>query len=337
MPCRFLVLCVLFAALAAAERAARGEEARALGSSAAVARVNGVVVSERALSEVLAGVLAVEQEAAADPERRRQLERAALESLIDFELLFQESQRLGIRIPKEAIVAELKRTEQKMGGAQAYAEALRSRGWTPAEVERDTERALAVQRLLETVVWKDVRVSDDAVAAFYERHRQEFRHPAQVRVRHILFRPLGGNAAEAWQAARRRAEEVRRRLEAGENFAELAHKESADRDTADAGGDLGWVAAGELHEEFERAALSLRVGEISTPVRSPAGYHLLQVTGRREAGIAPLEEVKGRIAEVLLRRERQRRQDEFTRQLRARAEIVYAPPSGRETPADVSP
>jgi len=301
------------------------------------AKVNGVAIETRALEQVLEGVLAVDERARSDPQRRDELRRAALESLIDFELLFQESQRRGIRIDPGAVAAEMKRAEQKVGGAGAYAEALRSHGWTRSEIERDAERALAVNRLLEMHVWRDLRIEDSAIAAFYERHKEEFRHPQQVRVRHILVSPGRETGQANWEAARKRADVLRQRILGGEDFAELARRESADHATAQSGGDLGWVSQGELQEEFEHAVQSLAPGQVSSPVRSPLGYHVIQVTARRDAGVAPLEEVADRIKDVLLRRERQRRKEEFTRNLRAHAVIQYFDLSGRETPGDASP
>lgn len=312
-------------------------ETAAAGLGPAVAWVNGVPIPRKAVEEVVAGVLAVEQGVAADREGQARLEREALDSLIDFELLYQESQRRGIRVDLESVRKEVDRNREKMGGKAAYESALRARGWTLADVERDTERALAVRQLLESVVWRDVRVSPESVAEFYERHREEFRHPEQVRVRHILVAVPAKASARQWERARERAEAIKGRVEAGEDFARLAQLESADPSTTKEGGDLGWVGRGELQEDFERVAFSLDVGKVSAPVRTSLGYHIVQVTGRREAGVALLEEVRERIAAVLLRRERQRRQAEFARELRERAKVEIPGVTDREKQGVSSP
>ena len=302
-----------------------------------VAWVNGAPIGRKAWDEVVAGVLAVEKTAGSDRDQQERLRREALDSLIDFELLYQESQRRGIRVNPEAVRAELDRSRDKLGGSEAYENALRSRGWSLLDVERDTERALAVRQLLESVVWRDARVSPESVAEFYERHRQEFRHPEQVRVRHILVSVPPNATGQQWQAARERAEGLVRRLASGEDFAAIARAESADTGTAKEGGDLGWVGRGELQEDFERAAFSLPVGKISPPVQTALGYHIVQVTGRRPPGVATLEEVRERIAVVLLKRERQRRQAEFVRALREKAKIELVDLSGRGKQGASSP
>jgi len=100
---------------------------------------------------------------------------------------------------------------------------------------------------------------------------------AQTRVRHILIRPKEG-VTDA--DARTRLERLRERIVAGTDFAELA-KANSDDGTASKGGDLGWVAAGDTVPEFERAMNSLKDGEVSQPVQSPFGWHLVQVLERR--------------------------------------------------------
>jgi peptidyl-prolyl cis-trans isomerase SurA len=99
----------------------------------------------------------------------------------------------------------------------------------------------------------------------------------QTRVRHILVRPKEG-ASDA--EVRERLARMRERIVAGSDFAELARANSEDA-TAAKGGDLGWVAPGDTVPEFERAMNALRDGEVSAPVQSPFGWHLLQVMERR--------------------------------------------------------
>ncbi len=100
---------------------------------------------------------------------------------------------------------------------------------------------------------------------------------AQTRARHILLRAKeGSNEAELRESLAR----LRTRIAAGEDFAELARVHSEDG-TAQKGGDLGWISPGETVPEFERAMNALGTGEISAPVQSPFGWHLVQVLERR--------------------------------------------------------
>lgn len=101
----------------------------------------------------------------------------------------------------------------------------------------------------------------------------------QTHVRHILIRVADGQSEAA---ARQKLLDLRQQIEAGGDFAQFARTYSQDG-SASQGGDLGWISPGETVPEFERAMNDLKDGEISEPVRSEYGYHLIQVLGRREA------------------------------------------------------
>ncbi|MGH8686475.1 MAG: peptidylprolyl isomerase, partial [Burkholderiales bacterium] len=104
----------------------------------------------------------------------------------------------------------------------------------------------------------------------------------QTHARHILIKT---SEVVSEDEARNRLKALRERIRAGASFAELARLNSEDG-TATAGGDLGWVYPGDTVPEFERAMNALAIGEISEPVRTPFGFHLIQVEGRRSAGVS---------------------------------------------------
>lgn len=153
-----------------------------------------------------------------------------------------------------------------------------------------------------TVAQRDFRqpVAEAAVAAYYREHAKEFETPRQLRAAHVLVRvpETGGSAAE--DRARERVAEVIRRARAGEDFARLAREVSEDPGSAKAGGDLGWISAGETVPEFERALFGLRKGELTPePVRTPFGFHAIRLTDVREGGRKPLREVAPLIRDKL--------------------------------------
>ena len=109
----------------------------------------------------------------------------------------------------------------------------------------------------------------------------------QAEVRHILITP---NEVRDQDQARELINQIYERLKAGADFAELAREYSDDPGSGASGGDLGWVSPGDMVPEFEQAMDATPTGELSTPVRSQFGWHVLQVTDRREADIG--EEVQ---------------------------------------------
>jgi peptidyl-prolyl cis-trans isomerase SurA len=135
---------------------------------------------------------------------------------------------------------------------------------------------------------------------------------AQTRLRHILVRP---SETVSETEARRRLADLRSRIVSGEaDFAEMARANSDDA-TAARGGELDWVYAGDTLPEFERAYRDLKIGEISEPVRTPFGYHLIQVLERRSADMSP-ERKRLQARQVLRERKADEAFLEWLRQLR---------------------
>lgn len=138
----------------------------------------------------------------------------------------------------------------------------------------------------------------------------------QTRARHILIRT---NEVVSEEDARRRLQVLRERIEAGADFAELARLNSEDG-TAARGGDLGWVYPGDTVPEFERAMNALKPGELSAPVRTPFGFHLIRVEERR-AGDPSAERRRQQARQALRERKADEAYQEWLRQLRDRTYV----------------
>jgi peptidyl-prolyl cis-trans isomerase D len=135
-------------------------------------------------------------------------------------------------------------------------------------------------------------VEEARIAEYYQTHQQEFQSPEEVKARHILLRPesLG---EDAWGQARKRAEAVLAKAKApGADFAALAREYSEDPGSKESGGDLGWFSRGRMVKEFEEAVFAARPGEVTGPVRSQFGYHIILVEDKRPARTKPLSEVR---------------------------------------------
>jgi peptidyl-prolyl cis-trans isomerase D len=137
-----------------------------------------------------------------------------------------------------------------------------------------------------------IQITDERLAQYYEDHKEEFRQDEQVRARHILFKVAQQAAAAEEAKVRAEAEAALQRIQAGEDFAEVARQTSQDPASAQQGGDLGFFARGAMVKSFEDVAFALRPGEVSDPVRTEFGYHLIKVEEVQEAGYRPLEAVR---------------------------------------------
>lgn len=146
---------------------------------------------------------------------------------------------------------------------------------------------------------EQVRVTDDQLADAYETQKEEFRQEAQVRARHILRKLPVEVGPDEEMKARAVIESVQQRLQAGEDFAELAREFSEDPASAEQGGDLGSFKRGDMVQPFEEVAFALQPGEVSDIVRTDFGYHLIQVEEVQPAGYRPLEDVRSELLERL--------------------------------------
>ena len=138
---------------------------------------------------------------------------------------------------------------------------------------------------------------------------------AQTEVRHILIKP---SEIMTDEAAHDLIVQLRGRLEEGEDFAELAKEYSADIGSAQEGGELGWASPGQMVPEFDQAMADTPIGELSEPIKSQFGWHLLEVTGRRDQDMTELA-INGKAQEYLHQRKYQEELDAWLQRIRDEA------------------
>jgi len=146
-----------------------------------------------------------------------------------------------------------------------------------------------------------VKITPDEIKTYYAEHPEEFEVPQTVEARHILIRVAPDADPQTVEAARQRALEVRAKALAGEDFAALAQQYS-DGPSKDKGGDLGTFGRGTMVKPFEDAAFALGAGEISEPVRTDFGWHIIKVEKQNPARMPSLDEVGDRIRDQLTER-----------------------------------
>jgi len=142
------------------------------------------------------------------------------------------------------------------------------------------------------------KVSDDEIAAYYEAHKDEMQQKEQVKARHILVMSKDGDTAEDKAKAKEKIDAVYAKAKAGEDFAALA-KEYSEGPSSVTGGELGWFGRGDMVPEFEEVAFVTPKGQVSEPLLSPFGWHIIFVEDRKDAQEKTLAEVKDEIAQTL--------------------------------------
>ncbi len=145
-----------------------------------------------------------------------------------------------------------------------------------------------------------VEVTDEDIDDYYSENADRYKQPEQVKASHILFKVESGASEEAWTAALNRANEIKKRLDAGESFEKLATEFSDDNSAAN-GGDLGYFSKGQMVKPFEDAAWAMENEQISEPVKSNFGYHIIKKVDHKSASYKPLEEVRASIVTAMKR------------------------------------
>ncbi|WP_456380394.1 SurA N-terminal domain-containing protein [Thiolapillus sp.] len=153
------------------------------------------------------------------------------------------------------------------------------------------------------VVGAGLDVTDEKLRAYYEQHKDEFQAPEERRVRHILVQVPENADEAAVEAAKAKIEDIAKRLESGESFEVLAKEFSDDPGSRDQGGDVGWISPGLMAKAFEEEAYSLEAGKLGKPVRTPFGFHLLEVTEIKSGGEGSFEALYDEIETAYRRNE----------------------------------
>lgn len=241
------------------------------------------------------------------PQEKFLLQRQLITRLVDRELILAEAARLDIRLSPDEFDAALAGIHGIQGRAD-FEQNLQESGKNP-DLWRDTLTfQLLVTKLTETVIAPQIDISEPVVETYYRNHREDFRRPEEVRVHQMLF-----NSREA-------ALEVKKHLQDGADFATLARKYSLSPDREE-GGNLGYFSAGELPPEFDDVIFKLPLRQVSDPVASPYGFHLLMVDRKRSAGLRPFAAVRDEIKEHLYDRQEETLFKQWIDDLRANTSI----------------
>ena len=167
---------------------------------------------------------------------------------------------------------------------------------------------------------KDAQVSEADLRERYKERAADFTTPQERHARHILIQVASDAPPEKVDAAKKKAEEILARIRKGESFAELAKKFSEDSGSAKEGGDLGFFGRGVMDKAFEKAAFALKAGEVSEPVRSTFGFHIIKLEGIRGGETKPFEQVRAQLEKDL---KRQKAEDKFYSEAETLSNVVF--------------
>lgn len=249
-----------------------------------------------------------------------QMKSEVLESLIDRELLFQESKKKGIQVKSDAVSDQLQKIQQRYPNKEEFQKLLSNMGLTESDVQAQIERGMAIQKLIDKEVTEKIKVSDEETKAFYDKNPQLFQQPEQIKASHILIKVQADAPADQKAEARKKIEDVQQKVKKGEDFATLA-KTYSEGPSGPKGGDLGYFRRGQMVKPFEEAAFSLKPDETSEIVETQFGYHLIKVNDKKPAKKMTYTEVKDRLSENLKKQKQDSEANAYIETLRKDAKI----------------
>lgn len=259
-----------------------------------LAIVNDEVVTEADVASHVSALLESEDPPPPDVDVV-EMHEVVLRRLIEQRLMLQEAKRAGLTVDSEHIVKRLDELRGRFESEEQFRQSLAETALSEELLKEKVREQLLVQQLVDTRVRSKISVSPQEVAQELARHPELARPGDRVRASHILIRVT---ASRSEDAARALMAEVVQRLANGESFPDLARRYSEDPNR-DAGGAMDWVGQGELLPELDAVLFRLSVGEVSAPIQSRLGFHLLRMEERRAASSLSATEANRTITQQL--------------------------------------
>jgi peptidyl-prolyl cis-trans isomerase SurA len=255
-------------------------------------------------------------------QKRAAIMKKSLDQLIDEKLVDNELRELKVTITDKDVDSAIDEVKKNYNlSDQQLSEAVGKEGFTVAEYRETMRKQIGRYKLINEKVRKSVKVSEADVQSEYDRMTRSEGEDYEVHVRHILIAvPRTASAADVDKARAKAVAVAQEARQPGTDFAALAKKRSEGSSSSD-GGDLGFFKRGTMVPEFEKVAFALKTGEVSEPVRTQFGWHVLKLEEIRKLGVKPLEEARPEIEDRLRRAQAERLTYQYMESLRQNAVV----------------
>ena len=278
-----------------------------------LARVNGEAVTKVDLDRLIKNMeLSANQPVPA--ERRDEILRQALDQLVTYTVLQQETRTRNVTVSDADIEGSLKEMRAKFPNEAEFTKALAARGMTVEKLRSDARVDMSINKMMDAELASKPLPTDTQVREFYDKNPDKFE---TARASHILFRVDEKADDAAKKKVLAEAQAVLKQVKGGADFAGLAKKHSADG-SAQQGGDLGVFNKGQMVPEFDQAVFSMLPGQISDIVTTQFGHHIIKVTDR---AAVPFDQVSPKIKEFLTEQQKRERAQAFIDSLKQKAKI----------------
>ncbi|TNJ67350.1 peptidylprolyl isomerase [Paenibacillus hemerocallicola] len=231
-----------------------------------------------------------------------------LNNLINEELVKQEADKAGVQVTDADLNKELDSFKKSLSlsSDEEFDMMLMQYGMTKDELKKQMPMQVRLRKLLEP----KTDVTEEEMKKYYDENKEMLATPEQVKASHILV------------STKEESEAILAQLNTGADFAQLAKEKSIDPGSKDNGGDLSYFAKGKMVKEFEDAAFTLPVGQISNVVQTEHGFHIIKVTDKKAAVTPTFEEKKNEIRETLVMQEVQELSNTWMQEVAGKANVT---------------
>lgn len=249
-----------------------------------------------------------------------ELQQQAVDQAIGAKLLLNEAARLDVQVDEKDVDEQIAAIIEQVGGEESFDKALAQQSTTREQFRDQIRHGKRVDKLVEQAAAGVADPTLDEVREYFEGNKDEFTTGERVLAQHILITPDGDTETSKGEALGK-IESIRERIVAGREFADEAAAHSM-CPSGKEGGSLGWFNRGMMVPEFDEAAFSMKVGEVSDVIETQFGYHIIYKTDAEEGGTPEFEQVQGQIQDLLRHDRRGRALSEYVAELRSKAKVV---------------
>ena len=249
-------------------------------------------------------------------EKVKEVRLAAINDLIDRQLILQEFKKNKFQLPEYVIDERINAVvrDEFGGDRSAFTRTLAAQGYTLEKFKQQQRDIVIVQEMRRSALkGMSITAPEAKIAEDYRAHLEDYTGEEQIKLRMIVIKKSGSG-----DGRRKMIDEIREKIVGGAEFQDLARMYSDDT-TQESGGDWGWINRRTLNESLTKLAFSLKPGQVSEVVELGGNYYLLFVEAKKPPTTKPLKEVRDEIEKRLLQHERQKAQQEWLLKLRKKA------------------
>jgi len=318
---------------AAAVTPAAPAEAKDSSIPETVAVVEGAPIKREDLEKVF-GQMAAQQGIPADAvpaDQKNQAYHSILNDMINEKLIAKRA--VDEKVADDEVVAMFDRVKQNFGSEDEMNKQIASHGQTVDGVKEEIRASLRQQHWIDAQIKDKTAVTDAEADDFYKKNPDKFKQPERVRASHILIKVAQDAKADVVAEKEKQAKAIGDRVKKGEDFGKLAEELSEDPSAKQNKGDLDYFTKEQMVPEFSDAAFGMKKDQVSDPVRSSFGFHIIKVTDHSDAGTITLEQVKPKLLSMLKRQKQDSEFEKLVQVIREKADVKINLPAVKAAPA----